>query len=250
MHPMRSISFAFLLVPTLLFVGCAADEEPVAEELPRVDIQELSVSFAFREQLVLRASQDEAMLSGPTTQMQVQTLPYGKKKPPPADNQLAEWALPKDVANRVRDERSCAPLKDVSVFLPVRVAQARCDLVLDPSGRPVVWMVGLGRPFQDVPFMQSSFLVLEDERFHLFSYVHPFPESDATVQWLTDTFRDRNPGMSRLYWGNKSFLLLIEEAETALGQQIDPPSDEVRDAMAALRDLAFSVGPSRAVTGL
>lgn len=238
----RFLSYAAVL--SLVACVPAAVDEPAAV-LPRVDVQEMNVSFSFHEQLTLRASQEEALLSGPTTRMQVQTLPYGKKKPPPADNQLAEWALPKDVADRVRDERSCAPLKDASVFLPVRVSRARCDLVLDPSGRPVVWMVGLGRPFQDVPFMQSSFLVLEDERFHLFSYVYPFPESDATVQWLTDTFRERNPNMSRLYWGNKSFLLLVDEAETALGQQIDPSSDEVQYAMDALRDLAFSVGPYR-----
>jgi hypothetical protein len=251
MHPMRSVFAALLLAPTLLFVSCGADEEPLVDASPRVDVQEMNVSFAFREQLVLRASQDEAILSGPTTQMQVQTLPYAEKKPSPAVNQMAAWALPRSIADQVRDQRSCGPLKSAKAFLPVDTsAPLRCDLVMDASGRPVVWMVGLGRPFEDVPFMQSSFVVLEEEQYHVFSYVHPFPEADATAQWLRDTFKERNPGMGALIWPNKAFKLLIDETADALGKQINPSSEEVTDAMAALRDLAFSVGPSRAGAGL
>lgn len=251
MRPMRLMFPIAFIVLTPLFVGCAADEEPVAEVLPRVDVQEMNVSFSFPEELVLRASQDEAMLSGPTTRMQVQTLPYADKKPAAAVNQIADWALPRSIADQVRDQRSCGPLKSATVFLPVDTsAPLRCDLVMDVSGRPVVWMVGLGRPFEDVPFMQSSFLVLEAEQFHVFSYVHPFPEADATAQWLHDTFKQRNPGMGALIWPNKAFRLLIDETADALGKQINPSSEEVTEAMAALRDLAFSVGPSRAATGL
>ncbi len=251
MHPMRSASFAIPLVFALLFVGCGKQEGLVADALPRVDVQEMNVSFAFREQLVLRASQDEAILSGPTTQMQVQTLPYADKKPSAAVNQIADWALPRVIADQVRDQRSCGPLKSAKVFLPVDTsAPLRCDLVMDASGRPVVWMVGLGRPFEDVPFLQSSFVVLEEEQYHVFSYVYPFPEADATAQWLHDTFTERHPGMGALIWPNKSFMLLVQETSDALGKQINPSSEEVTEAMAALRDLAFSVGPSRAATGL
>lgn len=238
---------SILFCACVLLAACAQAEETPVAQLPRVDVEEMDVSFAFHEPLVLRASQDEALLSGPTTRMQVQTLPYAAKKPAPAVNQMAMWALPRSIADRVRDERSCAPLKDAAVFLPVDLAAARCDLVIDPSGRPVVWMVGLGRPFEDLPFMQSSFLVLEPERYHLFSYVYGFPESDATVQWLTDTFKERNPGMSSLVWPNKSYMLLSSEAAEALGAQIDPPSEEVREAMERLRAVAFSAGPSRAL---
>jgi hypothetical protein len=234
-----------------MLVACGAEEELAAGASPRVDIQELNVSFAFPEPLVLRASQEEAMLSGPTTQMQVQTLPYAEKKPAFAVNQMAMWALPASIAEQVRDQRSCGPLKSANVFLPVDTSSPlRCDLIMDASGRPVVWMVGLGRAFEDVPFLQSSFLVLEAEQYHVFSYVHAFPEADATAQWLHDTFKERHPGMGALLWPNKAFKLLIDETADALGKQINPSSEEVQDAMAALRDLAFSVGPSRATGGL
>lgn len=248
---MRFSRFVLPLAACALLAGCGAEEEFVGDALPRVDVQEMNVSFSFREQLVLRASQDEAILSGPTTQMQVQTLPYAEKKPSAAVNQIADWALPLSIADQVRDQRSCGPLKSMKVFLPVDTSSPlRCDLVMDASGRPVVWMVGLGRPFEDVPFMQSSFLVLEAEQYHVFSYVHPFPESDATAQWLHDTFKQRNPGMGALIWPNKAFKLLGDETADALGKQVNPSSQEVQDAMAALRDLAFSVGPSRAGGGL
>lgn len=214
-----------------------------------VDVEEMDVSFLFSEPLTLRASQDEALLSGQSTRIQVQSLRYGGKQSAPSAFDLAPWSLPKAVADRVRDDRSCAPLKDLSVFLPVDTQSAlQCDLVLDVSGRPIVWMAGLGRPFHDVPFLQSAVLVLDDERYHVFSYVYPFPESDATVQWLHDSFKERHPNMSSLIWPNKSFMLLIDEVTRALSQQLEPPSAEVQAVMDELRSLAFSVGPSRALT--
>ncbi len=231
----------------MLLAGCEASLSK--EEVPRVDIQEMNVSFDFHESLMLRASQNEAMLSGPTTRMQVHTLPYAAKQPA-IGYQLPMWALPKTIADDVRDERSCGPLKSAKVFLPVDTSLAmRCDLVMDPSGRPVVWMVGIGRPFEAAPFLQSSFMVLEEDQYHLFSYVHPFPEADATARWLRETFKERNPNMSGLVWPNRSFLLLIEETKQALASQINPPSDEVQAVMDQLRGLAFSVGPSRALQG-
>ncbi len=248
---MRFPRFVVPLAACALLIGCGAEEEPVVEGLPRVDVEEMNVSFVFREELVLRVSQDEAILSGPTTQMQVQTLPYAEKEPAPAVNQMAMWALPLSIADQVRDQRSCGPLKSAKVFLPIDTsAPLRCDLVMDASGRPVVWMVGLGRPFEDVPFMQSSFVVLEADQYHLFSYVYPFPEADATAQWLHDTFKERHPGMGALIWPNKAFKLLAQETADALGSQVNPSSAEVQEAMAALRDVAFSVGPSRATGGL
>jgi hypothetical protein len=236
---------AFLAATAALaFAGCAAAGSDAAP--PRTEIEELNVGFAFREPLALRASQDEALLSGPTTRMQVQTRPYGSA--PAHPDGLGTWELPSAVADRAREERSCEPFKDPAVYLPVDTSLPMlCDLVLDPSGRLVVWMVGIGRPFEDVPFMQSSFLVLEDERFHAFSYVRPFPEADGTARWLRETFAERNPGMSTLLWPNKSFLLLIDETRTALESQIAPPSAEAQAAMAELRDIAFSVAPSRAM---
>ncbi len=237
----RAISI--VLPACVLLAGCEASLSK--EESARVDIQELNVSFDFREPLTLRASQNEAMLSGPTTRMQVQTLPYASKLPA-IGYQMPTWALPLAIANEVRDQRSCGPFKSAKVFLPVDTSAAmRCDLVMDPSGRPVVWMVGIGRPFEAVPFLQSSFLVLEEEQYQLFSYVYPFPEADATARWLRETFKERNPNMSGLVWPNKSFMLLIDETAQALTSQINPSSDEVQAAMDALRDLAFSVGPSR-----
>lgn len=146
---------------------------------------------------------------------------------------------------RVRDERSCNALKSERAYLPIHtVAPIQCDLVLDPTGRVVVWMVGLGRPFQDAEFLQSLVLVLEEGRFHVLSYVESFPEADATVQWLTETFDERHPGMSPLIWPNKSFLLHAGEVRETLSHHIDPPSPEVRHVMRALEQLAFSVDRS------
>ena len=232
--------------PLLLLAACAAEvpfEEPGAV---RVEVQEMNVGFDYREQLTLRASQDEALLSGPTTGMQVQTLPYAEKESAASDQVLPAWALPRDVAKQVFEQRSCGPLKSARVHLPVDTSKPlRCDMVLDVADRPVVWMVGLGRPFQDVPFLQSSFMVLEEDRYQLFYYVQPFPESDATAQWLHDTFPERHPKMSALVWPNKSFMLLVDDVEKALSQQINPSSAEVQAAMDALKELALSVAPAR-----
>lgn len=243
---------AFLALAPVLLVGCFAAEEVPApiDDRALVDVEEMNVSFLFDEPLTLRVSQDEALLSGAATAIHVQTLYYEESAPSAEGGEAPTWALPKDVADAIVNERSCAPLRGERVYLPVETdAPMRCDLVLDPSGRAVVWMVGLGRPFQDAAFLQSSFLVLEDSRYHVFSYVYPFPEADATVQWVAETFPERNPNMSKLIWPNKSFLLYMEEVREVLSKQIDPPSAEVQDAMAALQKVAFSVGPSQALTG-
>lgn len=235
------------LLAALAFAGCAAAEEPAAPEGFLVDIQELDVSFRFHEELSLRASQDEALLSGATTRMEVSTRPYGEPGKPARPEGLGMWELRSGIAGRVRDERSCEPLKDPSVYLPVDTSlPMRCDLVLDPTGRVVVWMVGLGRPFEELPFLQSGFLVLRDDGYLAFSYVYPLPESDATVQWVQDTFKDRHPGMGALIWPNKSYMLLADETRRTLEKQINPASAEVNETMDRLRDLAFSAGPSRA----
>ncbi len=231
-------------------VGCTPDDEISLDLAPRIDVQELNINFAFHEPLTLRVSNDEALLSGATTQMQVQTLPY-REKVVAVRGQMPSWALPERIATRVRDERSCAPLMDPAAFLPVdTISQIQCDLVIDPSGRPVVWMVGMGRPFEDLPFLQSSFLVLEDTQYHLFSYVYPFPESEVTVQWMFDTFDERHPPMSPLIWPNKSFKLLSTEVTEMLAKEITPPSAEVQAIMDALRTLAFSVRLSTAQEGV
>jgi|GEM_PF-5610340 len=231
-----------------MLAACTQAEEVPVVQLPRTDVEEMNVSFAFREPLTLRVSQDEALLSGENTRIEVQTRTYGEKGKPAQPDGLGMWELPSTVARAVRDERSCTPLKDTSVYLPVDTSRVMlCDLVLDSAGRPIVWMVGIGRPFEGLAFMQSSFLVFEDDRYHIFSNVYPFPESDATVQWLTDTFKDRNPNMSALQWPNKSFKLLMNEVNTSLAQQVEPTSAEVREAVDALRAIAFSVGPSRAL---
>lgn len=236
----------FLGLAALLFAACAEPEAPTPT-LPRVDVEEMNVSFDFHEPLTLRASQDEAILSGEHTAIQVQTLPYAESVAAATDGEAQEWALPRAVAQAVFDQRSCAPLRTEKTFLPVdTTAPIRCDLVLDPAGRAVVWMVGLGRPYQDVTFLQSSVLVLEAETYHVFSYITPFPEADATVQWLAETFPERHPNMSSLMWPNKSFLLHMDEVRTTLSKHVDPPSAEVLEAMEALRKVAFSVGPSRA----
>lgn len=234
----------------LALVACSANEQesPVVQDsrVP-VDIEEMDIRFLFAEPLVLRASQDEALLSGDSTRIQVQSLAYDGKKQAPSAFDLPPWSLPKTIADSVRDGRSCSPLKDPGVFLPVETESPfQCDLVIDVAGRPIVWMTGLGRPFRDVPFLQSALLVLEEGRYHVFSYVSPFPESDATVQWLHDTFKERHPNMSTLQWPNKSFMVLTDEVRRALSQQIEPPSAEVQGVMEQLRSLAFSVGPSRA----
>lgn len=228
----------------------SADEAVVRDERSVVDIQEMNLRFLYREPLTLKASREEALLSGPSSRIQVQSSTYGFKKPAPSAFELPAWSVPADVALQVRDDRSCALLHDPDVFLPVETESPfRCDMVMDASGRAVVWLVGIGRPFQDVPFLQSMLLVLDDKRYHMLSYIEPFPEADATAQWLHDMFEERHPHMSKLVWPNKSFLLLVGEIRQALAQQIDPPSAEVDDAMAALRTMAFSVGPSQEAMG-
>lgn len=242
MHKVFALGVAFTLL-----VGCAVEDavpEP-ADPRVRVDVEEMNVSFLFKEPLSLRASQDEAILTGETTAMQVQTQPYGDAKSGNAKDEVVTWSIPKEVAVAVRDGRTCEPLKTAKAMLPIDSAfPIRCDMIIDTAGRSVVWMVGIGRPFHDVAFMQSAFLVLEDERYHLFSYVYPFPESDATVQWLHESFAERHPNMSTLLWPNKSFLLLMDEVHESLSQQIEPSSPEVDAVMGELRDLSFSVGPS------
>ncbi len=241
-----------LAIAIIVVTGCTPTD---SVELPidtrvRVDVEEMDVSFLFREPLTLRASTYEALLSGQSTRMQVQTRDYGAPGKPAQPDGLGMWEIHETIGRRIREERSCVPLNDASVYLPVDTSHSHlCDMVLDVSGRTVLWMVGVGRPFEDVPFMQSALLVLEDDRYHVFAYVEPFPESDATVQWLTDTFAERNPNMSKLIFPNKSFKLLTEEAHEALSQQIEPPSAEVQDVMGRLRALAFSVGPSQALQG-
>lgn len=236
-----------VLACSVLFVACVqASPAPEEETRFRIDLQELDVSFAFREQLVLRASEEEALLSGDTTAIQVQTLPYRDSAPAAREGESPTWALPREIANQVLEQRSCGPLKGERTYVPIdTTSPLRCDLVLDPAGRSVVWMVGLGRPFQDAPFLQSMLLVLEEDEYHAFSYVLPFPEADATVQWLAETFDDRHPGMSTLIWPNRSFMLHSQEVQEALLHQIDPPSAEVQDAMEELEKVAFSVDRSR-----
>ncbi len=237
----------------LILAGCAIPPTPEVippVPLPRVDVQEMNVSFDFPESLTLRTSAGESLLANEHTSIQIQTLPLRDKAPPNKIGEVPEWILPPAIARAVQDERSCSPLKSSSVVLPVdTVAPLLCDLVLDPSGRVVVWMVGLGRPFHDATFLQSSFLVLEKENVHIFWYILPFPEGDATVQWLSETFKDRHPGLAPLIWTNRSFAVHSEEVRRTLMKQIDPPSAEVQDAMTALESLAFSVGPSRALMG-
>lgn len=247
---MRTVWMA--LFGILVLASCVPGEEeevfvPDAREL--IDVEEMDISFRFHERLILRASSNEALLSGPTTRIQVQTLPYADAKPPETTAvEVFNWAIPPDIAKAVVDGRSCNSLRTAKVMLPVdTTAPFLCDMIMDVTGRSIVWMVGIGRPFQDVPFMQSSFIVFEKERFHVFSYVYPFPESDATIQWLHDSFKERHPNMSTLRWPNKSFMLLTEEVRGALAKEIDPPSEEVETVMSMLRDLAFSVGPSQAL---
>lgn len=236
----------FLCLAALFLAACAEPETPSA--LPRVDIEEMNVSFDFHEPLTLRASQDEALLVGASTRMQVQTRAYGASGKPAQPDGVGAWEMPAGVAARVRDGRSCAPLEDPSVYVPIDFsATARCDLVLDPSGRVVLWAVGIGRPFESLPFLQSQILVLEEDRYHVFAYVLPFPEADATVRWIAETFDERHPNMSALIWGNKSFAILADEVKGALSREIDSPSAEVREAMEKLRAVAFSVAPSRAL---
>lgn len=239
-------------IAVLLLVGCSA---PAAEDVVpddgrvTIDVEEMNVSFLFREPLVLKASQNEALLAGTSTRMQVQTRAYGEPGKPAQPDGLGMWELPSAVAKMVRDERSCMPFKDKGVYLPVDASlPVQCDMVLDTTGRVVVWMVGIGRPFEALPFLQSQLLVLEENRYHVFAYIEPFAESDATVQWLHDSFRERHPNMSALIWPNKSFKMLEGEVKQALSQQVEQPSEEVREVMDRLRDLAFSVGPSRALT--
>ena len=245
---MRRAFPAFLIV---LLAGCAGGEAPApAETRSLVDVEEMDVSFLFEEPLTLRVSDDEALLSGELRSIHVQTLPYRETAPAATDGEAPTWALPKDLAKAVLDGRSCAPLRSERAYLPVDTsAPLQCDMVLDPSGRAVVWMVGLGRPYQDAAFLESSLLILEGERYHVFSHVYQVPEADATVQWMAETFPERHPNMSTLLWPNKSFLLHMEEVRGTLSKQIEPPSAEVQDVLAKLRDLAFSVGPSRALTG-
>lgn len=232
-------------IVALLLAGCAPEELPVEPD-PRVlvDVEEMNISFRFHEPLTLRVSSNEALLSGASTRIQVQTVEYGDVRPPETTAvEVLHWAIPADIAKRVSDGRTCEPLKTSAVLLPINtLLPVQCDMIIDVAGRSVIWMVGVGRPFQDVPFLQSSFIVLEDEQFHVFSYVYSFSESDATVQWLHDSFTDRHPNMSTLRWPNKSFMLLTEEVHGALAKKIDPPSDEVQSVMAQLRALAFSVG--------
>ncbi len=238
-------------IAVLCLAGCAAPAgEPgvPADGRVLVDVQEMDVSFLFDEPLVLKASQDEALLSGEHTRMQVQTREYGQPGKPAQPDGLGMWELPAAVAKKVREERSCEPFKEKGVYLPVDASlPMQCDMVLDTAGRVVVWMVGIGRPFEALAFLQSELLVLEDDRFHVFAYIEPFPESDATVQWLHDTFKERHPDMSSLIWPNKSFKLLESEVKTTLSQRIEPPSEEVTEAMKRLQAFAFSVGPSRAL---
>lgn len=242
---MRCILPLFFLGSVIVFAGCAPVDEVVSDPPLRIDIQELNVSFVYHEPLSLRVSMEEALLSGATTHMQVQTLAYTEKILP-ANDRLPSWVLPAAIAGRIRDERSCSALNDASVFLPVdTMTDVRCDLVIDPSGRPVVWMVGIGRPFEALPFMQSALLVLEDTQFHLFSYVYPFPEAETSVRWMFETFEERHPPMSPLLWPNTSFKILADEVRTLLRQEISSSSAEVQSVMDALRTLAFSVGPSR-----
>ncbi len=237
---------SIIALSVVLLSGCGQPEPIQEPEGHLVDVQELDLSFRFHEPLTLRASTDEAILSGETTAIQVQTLPYRDAVPAADEGEAPTWALPRSIAQSVFDERSCGPLKSERAYLPIdTTAPLRCDLVIDPSGRAVVWMVGIGRPFQDVPFLQSVLLVLEDERFHVLSYIHAFPEADATVQWLAETFPDRHPNMSSLIWPNRSFLLHAGEVREALSHHVDPPSAEVQDVMAALEELAFSVDRSR-----
>lgn len=246
---MRRIVLAIAIIAVTGCIPADIVELPVDTRV-RVDVEEMDVSFLFREPLTLRASTYEALLSGQSTRMQVQTRDYGSPGKPAQPDGLGMWEIQELIGRRVREERSCVPLNDAAVYLPVDTSHPHlCDMVLDVSGRTVLWMVGIGRPFEDVPFMQSMFLVLEEDRYHVFAYVEPFPESDATVQWLTDSFAERHPNMSKLIFPNKSFTLLTEEVHIALLQQIEPPSAEVQNVMATLRDIAFSVGPSPALRG-
>ncbi len=237
-------------LPLLLLMsslcGCSAVDALLPDAAsPRVEVPEMNVGFDFHEPLTLRASADEAMLSGKTTHMEVQSRAYGGQGAAAQPDGLGAWELPAEIAKAVHDERSCAPLKRAGVYLPVDTSSpVRCDLVLDRSGRTVVWMVGLGRPFESLVFMESSFIVLEEKRYHVFWHAYPFPEADATAQWLHDTFENRNPNMSTLIWPNKSYMLLDKEIRAAFAQQIEPPSEEVRDVMEKLQALAFSVAPS------
>lgn len=235
----------------LLLAAACVPDEPVSEpEGHVVDLQELDLRFRFHEPLALRATATEALLTGGTTAIQVQILPYRDTVPAAEEGEAPTWALPRSIAQSVFDQRSCGPLKSERIYLPVDAsAPLRCDLVIDPSGRAVVWMVGIGRPFQDVPFLQSALLILEEERFIALSYLHPFPEADATTQWLAETFPDRHPNLSPLIWPNRSFLLHAGEVREALSHHIDPPSAEVQEAMAALEELAFSVDRSRVSRG-
>lgn len=228
---MRTVSRALIV---LLLTGCAtASVLPPPPRGERVDLPSIDTTFRFPEALTIRSSQGEAMLVGETTAMPVASLPY---------DDTGDWRLPLEVAALVRELRSCVPFNRADVRLPVDTAEPyRCGMVLDPSGRVVVWMVGLGRPFQDAAFLQSSLLILDETRYHVFSYLFPFPEGDATVQWLADSFATRHPGYSSLLWGNKSFGVHSADVRQALSHQLHPPSEEVSVVLAQLATIALSV---------
>ncbi len=241
---MRTRTHSLAVVAILLLAACTPKEEVPYDPGLRVEVPEKNLGFRFHEELTMHASSGEALLIGNTTSMQVQTLSYGEAVKPAKGEEVPSWAIPWKIARNVEDERSCGPLKSASVVLPIDTSSpVRCDIVIDRSGRAVVWMVGLGRPFQDVTFLQSSFIVFEGDRYHLFWYVYPFPEGDATVQWLAETFDSRHPHMSPLIWPNKSFGIHIREVRETLSKQIEPPSEEVQGMMERLRELAFSVAP-------
>lgn len=247
MVPMRRMLMTGLALTAL--VACASDAAPPTAALATVDVPSMNLRFSYPEALKLRESSSESLFAGSGTAIQVQAQPYRDSAPAITENESHEWALPRAVADEVIERRSCRLLRDERVYLPVDTsAPFRCGLVLDASGRAVLWMVGLGRPYRDVAFLQSALFVLEKDSYLALSYIRPFPEAEATVQWLAETFPSRHPGMSSLIWPNKSFLLHMEEARITLGYQVDPPSAEVSEAMEELERLAFSVGTSRGPT--
>lgn len=146
---------------------------------------------------------------------------------------LGDYALPDGFVESFAKDPSCDRLNDPDVYLPLNSARAMvCDVLKRDDGTYVIYVVGIGRPYEGFAFRESMIVWLRGAQDTVvLQGIAPLAPYSTAQEDLLAKYPD-------VEWASDEFTRVNAELDALLEGDLGAPSPEVAEASRTLWRIA------------